>query len=478
MIKKLLTPNLIKKLFTRRLSNVNAASDINNLILHNDDDYLVINKPYGVSTFGRAEKKTKSIINQLEELKKEKGKDFKYNILYKLPNNISGCLLISKNKFIENHVYNNIFITLVYGKIEQNKNKNIPEEINMYLKYINNSNIMIPTNKCDNITGINKKLCYTVINNNIFYNQQNFSLLKIYINANDSKYIKPLLFYSLFTCIVGDHEYINMQKKIKKNDFFFYQRLNRIVNIKRIFRLNMALCTHKGDNKIAAQKNRNKEQSIHNKEQSIHNEKQSIYDEKQSIYDEKQSIYDKQTKLHLQCCSVYFESSCNVPIYISCEIAKYIKETLVLLGAVGLVKKLTVEEMHKRRYTNVSHHINNNMDADNQSSYKMTNEYLPINTNNRNSILNKNNYTYSYSSKYAYKNTAGNNSGAVHDKFYDGVEDEMKADKEHEQLLNDIYKTDDKKSKKKKKVNKKGVLAKNPKELSNYDAPIYFTNME
>ncbi|CXH94650.1 conserved Plasmodium protein, unknown function [Plasmodium berghei] len=297
MLKFLFRKNTIKKFSTTK-----NGFNINNFVLYNGNDYMVIEKEYGMSTFGRNEKK-KSVIKNLHLLNNENTNNFE--IVYKLHSSIGGCLLICKNKFIKKHFYKNIFITLVYGKIKEKCNTH--NEIKMYLKYIPNSNIMIPD--CENSKNF-QMLTYEVISNTIMLNKQNFSLLKIYINANNSKYIKPLLFYSLNTCIVGDNEYINVQKKLKFNSNFFYD--------------------------FAEKKNKNYNLEYENKMllKNLHK-------------------YNKELKLHLCCFNVTFESHCNKLISIFCQLPKHIKDTLDLFGASSLIKFFDTQIKNKKNFINV-----------------------------------------------------------------------------------------------------------------------------
>ncbi|VTZ67027.1 pseudouridine synthase, putative [Plasmodium chabaudi chabaudi] len=290
---------LFRRNTLRRFSTTKNLLDINNLILYNGNDYMVIEKEYGVSTFGRSEKK-KSIIKSLQLLNNENAHNFE--IVYKLHSTVGGCLLICKNQFIKKHLYKNVFITLVYGKVKVKYNTH--NEIKMHLKYMPNSNIMIPV--CENSNNINNLqiLTYEVISNTILLNKQNYSLLKIYINANNSKYIKPLLFYSLNTCIVGDNEYINIQKKLKINPNLVYD-----------------LAEKKNNNYNLAYEKKILLKTLHK--------------------------HNKELKLHLYCFNVTFESHCNKFISIFCQLPKHIKDTLHLFGASSLIKLIDEQTENK-----------------------------------------------------------------------------------------------------------------------------------
>ncbi|SCM05127.1 conserved Plasmodium protein, unknown function [Plasmodium chabaudi adami] len=293
---------LFRRNTLRRFSTTKNLLDINNLILYNGNDYMVIEKEYGVSTFGRSEKK-QSIIKSLQLLNNENAHNFE--IVYKLHSTVGGCLLICKNQFIKKHLYKNVFITLVYGKVKAKYNTH--NEIKMNLKYMPNSNIMIPV--CENSNNINnlQMLTYEVISNTILLNKQNYSLLKIYINANNSKYIKPLLFYSLNTCIVGDNEYINIQKKLKINPNLVYD-----------------LTEKKNNNHNLAYEKKMLLKILHK--------------------------HNKELKLHLYCFNVTFESHCNKFISIFCKLPKHIKDTLHLFGASSLIKLIDEQTENKQNF--------------------------------------------------------------------------------------------------------------------------------
>ncbi|CRG98731.1 conserved Plasmodium protein, unknown function [Plasmodium relictum] len=387
MLKNIFRLNSLK----RRISSTKCSFNINKLIIYNDDDYLVINKNDGISTFGKAKNK-ESIIKNLHLLNVENIENA--NIVYKLHNAISGCILICKNKFLKTHYYENIFITLVYGKVEKKNNG----EIKLYLKYLPNSNIMIPSNNYEYINDL-KVLKYDIISNNISYNKHNFTLLKIFINANNCKYIKPLLFYSLYTCVVGDNEYINVHKKLKK-EFFFFQDIKNIKNSKK-FLLN-------------------------------------------KLNDQNRNSENQELKLHLYCFNVTFQSNCNKIISVNCSLPLHIKETLSLLGASNLIKKLDKEKKSQKDiFTNKldDEKINNKIFKD-EVFLQNSNEFDKENTN-----------------------------------FYDSLEDDDDLQKENDELLNEIYKEKDQKKKEKQKI-KRGVLAKDVNKLTNSDAPIFFTDVE
>ncbi|ETB57135.1 hypothetical protein YYC_04968 [Plasmodium yoelii 17X] len=321
MLKFLFRKNTIKRFSTK------SSFDINNFVLYNGNDYMVIEKEYGMSTFGQNEKKD-SVIKNLHLLNNENGNNFE--IVYKLHSSIGGCLLICKNKFIKKHSYQNIFITLVYGKIKEKYNTH--NEIKMYLKYIPNSNIMIP--ECENSQNF-QMLKYEVISNSIMLNKQNLSLLKIYINAKNSKYIKPLLFYSLNTCIVGDNEYINVQKKFKSNFFYnFSEKKNQNYNL--------------------ANENKMLLKNLHK--------------------------YNKELKLHLFCFNVTFESHCNKLVSIFCQIPKHIKDTLNLFGATCLVKLIDSQVKNEKKIINIkSENVENLTIIEKEEIVK--NKILQINKN-------------------------------------------------------------------------------------------------
>ncbi|CAD2085339.1 conserved Plasmodium protein, unknown function [Plasmodium vinckei brucechwatti] len=391
---------LFRRNTLRRFSATRNLLDINNLILYNGNDYMVIEKEYGVSTFGKSEKK-QSIIKSLQLLNNENTHDFE--IVYKLHSSVGGCLLICKNKFIKKHLYKNVFITLVYGKVKAKYNTH--NEIKMYLKYMENSNIMIPVceNNSNNINNL-QMLTYEVISNTILLNKQNYSLLKIYINANNSKYIKPLLFYSLNTCIVGDNEYINIQKKLKLNPNFVYD--------------------------LAEKKNKNYNLAYEKKMllKSLHK-------------------YNKELKLHLYCFNVTFESHCNKFISIFCQLPKHIKDTLNLFGASSLIKLIDEQTENKQNW--------------NLANETVAKSSTIVEENLKNRII----------------QTCKDGNVDENNKFYDAMKDQNRLDEENEKLLKEIYGKNDI-NKRGRKKQRRGVLAKNPSKLTEFDAPIYFTDTQ
>ncbi|SCO65635.1 conserved Plasmodium protein, unknown function [Plasmodium vivax] len=281
-------------LFKRRFSQASKSTlDLKKSLLYQDDDYLVVDKAYGVSTFGRAPQK-ESIIKSLQGLNLEEPEDA--NVVYKLHNHVGGCLLICKNKFIKNHTYGNTFLALVYGKVEKAQNV----EVKLGLKYLPNSTVMVPSNGQEHLRDL-KTIRYNVVSNSIWYETHNFSLLKIDSTAKDARFIKPLLFYSLYTCIVGDTEYVGGWKKLRENGFFSYrdvggqvERANRLL-LKRV-------------SKRVSPGGKNNE-----------------------------------LMLHLHCSGVTFQSACSRVVYVASPLPRHMRETLNLLGAPSLCQTIDTQ---------------------------------------------------------------------------------------------------------------------------------------
>ncbi|KOB63150.1 hypothetical protein PFHG_04885 [Plasmodium falciparum HB3] len=422
-------------------------------ILYCDDDYLVVNKKYGMFTFGTSRNK-ESVLKNLSLLNEDEGKG--WNILYKLYSQISGCVLICKNKIIKYNSYDNIFLTLVYGKIENVKNmkeKNYYyNEIKLYLKYLPESNIMITTN---NYEDINKMKClkYEVLNNNIYYQKHNFSLLKLYINACNSQYIKPLLYYSLHTCIVGDNEYINVHKKIlqkKKNEKYIIKKEPYLLY------------------------NNNNNDHVPNILKSRKFLLKKLNKEKQG----------NELKLHLHCLNVTFQYQCNKIKSICAPVPSHFKDTLHILGAINIIKNMENIQILKN---------DNLMENQNQQ-------------NKMELLKNKNNNTYEKSIQIKKKHEHKKDEV----KYYDNMQDKELFEKQNDNLLKDIYynKEDDNNkpkinthlninetvdtynhlndddmyvdrntSKKKRLTKRRGILSKDFNKLSKRDAPIFFTDI-
>ncbi|GAW79490.1 hypothetical protein, conserved [Plasmodium gonderi] len=276
-----------KNFLRRRFSQASKSTlDIKKSVLYQDDDYIVIDKGYGLSTFGQGSNK-ESIIKKLHFLNLHDHENA--NIVYKLHNHVGGCLLICTNKFVKNHSYENTFLALVYGRVEKEHNA----EIKLRLKYLPNSRIMIPSNNYEHMRDL-KMIKYDVISNSIMYEKHYYSLLKIFTNANNSKYIKPLLFYSLYTCIVGDNEYVGVWKNLKKNGFFVFRDIKGQVYKARQFLL-----------KRITQISKNNE-----------------------------------LMLHLHCLNVTFQSTCNQVISISAPLPQHMRNTLSFLGSPSLIQNI------------------------------------------------------------------------------------------------------------------------------------------
>ncbi|SOV73732.1 conserved Plasmodium protein, unknown function [Plasmodium sp. gorilla clade G3] len=442
---------LFRKLpiFRRTFCSVSLSYDINKNILYSDEDYLVVNKKYGMFTFGTSSNK-ESVLNYLTLLNEDERKE--WNILYKLYSQISGCILICKNKIIKCNSYDNIFLTLVYGKIENLKNmkeKNYYyNEIKLYLKYLPESNIMITTN---NYEDINKMKClkYEVLNNNICYQKHNFSLLKLYINACNSQYIKPLLYYSLHTCIVGDNEYINVHKKIKT------------INEKYIIKKEPYLLYNNNNN---------------NHVQNILKSRKFLL---KKLNKEKEA---NELKLHLHCLNVTFQYECNKIKSIFAPVPSHFKDTLHILGAINIIKNMDNIQILK----------NDNL-MENQNKQ-----------NNMELLIKKNNNIYEKSIQI--KKKQEHKKEQV--KYYDYMQDKELFEKQNDNLLKDIYynNEDNKKDEinkdlninetvdtynyindddmyvdrnisKKRFTKRRGILSKDFNKLSKRDAPIFFTDI-
>ncbi|ANQ06342.1 Uncharacterized protein PCOAH_00008980 [Plasmodium coatneyi] len=282
----------------RRFSQASKSTlDLKKTLLYQDDDYLVVNKAYGVSTFGRAPQK-ESIIKSLQGLNLDDHESA--NVLYKLHNHVGGCLLICKNKFIKNHTYGNTFLALVYGHVENAQNV----QVKLGLKYLPNSGIMVPSNEQDHVRDL-KTMKYDVISNIISYETHKFSLLKIHTTAKDAKFIKPLVFYSLYTCIVGDNEYVGGWKKLKKNGFFAYRNVGG--QVEKTNRLLLKRLPHVGKN--------------------------------------------NELMLHLHCLSVTFQSACSRVVSVSSPLPQHMRETLNLLGAPSLSQTIETQVDASNEYS-------------------------------------------------------------------------------------------------------------------------------
>lgn len=282
----------------RRFSQASKSTlDLKKSVLYQDDDYLVVNKAYGVSTFGRAPQK-ESIIKSLEELNLEGHESA--NVLYKLHNHVGGCLLICKNKFIKNHTYGNTFLALVYGQVENAQNV----KVKLGLKYLPNSGIMIPSNDQNHLRDL-KSIKYDVISNTISYETHKFSLLKIHTAAKDAKFIKPLVFYSLYTCIVGDNEYVGGWRKLIKNGFFAYRDVGG--QVERANRLLLKRLPHMGKN--------------------------------------------NELMLHLHCLTVTFQSACSRVVSVSSPLPRHMRETLNFLGAPSLSQTIETQVNAANEYS-------------------------------------------------------------------------------------------------------------------------------
>ncbi|SBS81537.1 conserved Plasmodium protein, unknown function [Plasmodium ovale curtisi] len=423
MLRSVFTRPILK----RRISTAQKPIDPNKLILYGDDDYVVLNKACGMSTFGQKEGK-QSIVKILPQLCLENV--HKYTILYKLHSNVGGCLLLCKNKFVRYHFYKNIFLVLVYGKVERknkiSNNKDRKEEIRMHLKYVSNSNIMIPMSNYENMNNF-KRLHYSIVSNSIVYNKHQFSLLKIYINADDAKYIAPLLFYSLHTCIVGDNEYVNVGKKLVKTLFPKICDTNDVVNARRHLL-----------KRISERKEKTGE-----------------------------------LKLHLHCFNVTFESNCNQVVSIFSSLPSYFRDTLIMLGAGSLAKKLGNEVKREWRHPPSSE----NSDAPQpQPQPKPQPQPQPH-------LVNM--HEYSHADAHAYVDT-GAPVRAMDEgsQLYDAMRDSQRMEEENELLLSKIYKGGDVNRRKqgrrgereKGRKIRRGVLAKDVNRLTQSDAPIYFTD--
>ena len=68
--------------------------DLNKIILHEDDDFLVINKPAGIAVHSGSKIKN-DIITSLRSLEKYKN----ISLVHRLDKNTSGCLILAKNYY-------------------------------------------------------------------------------------------------------------------------------------------------------------------------------------------------------------------------------------------------------------------------------------------------------------------------------------------------------------------------------------------
>ncbi|KJP85502.1 hypothetical protein AK88_04853 [Plasmodium fragile] len=387
---------------------VKSALDLNKSVLYQDDDYLVVEKAYGVSTFGRAPQK-ESIIKSLEGLNLEEHESA--NVLYKLHNHVGGCLLICKNKFIKNHTYGNTFLALVYGHVENAQNV----QIKLGLKNLPNSGMMIPSNGHDHLKDL-RTIKYEVMSNTISYEAHKFSLLKIHTTAKDAKFIKPLIFYSLCTCIVGDNEYIGGWKKMRKNGFFGYRDVGG--QVEKANRLLVKRLPHVGKN--------------------------------------------NELMLHLHCLSVTFQSTCNRVVSVLSPLPQHMRETLNLLGAPSLTQAIETQVEASNEYSR-------------RVSKKLSSVVHAQEGNVRGDRLKKKEKHFHKDAHEGEDEVEGDGTGEA-DLFYDMMQDEGRLERENEKLLSEIYRQNE--SKNGKPRSGRGVLAKDVHKLTPSDAPIFFADMQ
>lgn len=171
-------------------------------IIYEDDDFLVINKPYGLLSIASDKEKNSTAYRMCMDYLQEKDKHNRIFVVHRLDKETSGVLLFSKNEELKNVLQekrNDIVIKRGYYAICEGNFEKKEDKVINYLK-MNKLNLMYITNKN------NKGAQRCITNYKVIKENEKYSLLDINIETGRKNQIRVTL-GSLKHFVIGDDKY-------------------------------------------------------------------------------------------------------------------------------------------------------------------------------------------------------------------------------------------------------------------------------
>lgn len=208
----------------------NKENNIN--ILYEDEDIIVVDKPYGLLSISTDKEKEHTMYHMVSKYVKEKNKNNKIFVIHRLDKDTSGIILFAKSEKIKNLFQNNWnediierrYYAVVHGTISKGD-----YQIKSYLVENNNFVTCSTPNKHIGKLAITN---YSVIRNN-----NKYSLLDVDIKTGRKNQIRVHLSENKHP-IVGDKKYGKDEKNYKRLYLHAYKikfvdpRTNKIIEFK------------------------------------------------------------------------------------------------------------------------------------------------------------------------------------------------------------------------------------------------------
>lgn len=195
------------------------------IIISDQPDYLVINKPAGLLVHGASHIKEKTLVDWLLEKYpaiSQIGEDLERpGIMHRLDKDVSGLMVIAKSQAaydslkeqFKTRTVNKEYTALVYGKILKDE-----DEINFPIKRSTQGFKMaaVPKSFLEKNPDANVRNAITKLE--VVKRFINFTLLKLTIKTGRTHQIRVHLFAYGYP-IVGDNLYVNKQSKLKNKKY-------------------------------------------------------------------------------------------------------------------------------------------------------------------------------------------------------------------------------------------------------------------
>ena len=186
---------------------IKSTTDLD--IIYEDNDIIVVNKPYGLLTISTTKEQEKTLYSKVSNYVKRNNKNNKIFIIHRLDKDTSGIVMFAKNEKIKNLYQNNwndIVINRCYYAIVNGTLKNKSGIIKSYL--IEDKNMIVHSSK-------NKDGKLAITEYNVLKEKDNLSLLDINIKTGRKNQIRVHMKENN-TPILGDTKYGIKDKKIKR----------------------------------------------------------------------------------------------------------------------------------------------------------------------------------------------------------------------------------------------------------------------
>ena len=186
-------------------------------IIYEDDDFLVINKPYGLLSISSDKEKSKTAYRYCMDYVRSKDKMARIYVVHRIDKETSGVLIFTKNEKLKNILqdkWNDIVSKRGYFAICEGIFEKKEDRLVNYLR-MNKENLMYVTkDKKDS------QLCIT--NYKVIRENKNYSLLDINIESGRKNQIRVQLGY-INHFIVGDDKYGDPSDPINRLGLHAYQ---------------------------------------------------------------------------------------------------------------------------------------------------------------------------------------------------------------------------------------------------------------